>query len=557
MNFNQSFLADTFRNDPMLDLKSKKILLVEDYPVMRKAIRDMLYSLGVITLIEAENGLKAMTAMQAHKFDIVLCDYNLGPEKNGLQVLEEARFRKLLPSHTTFIMVTAEQVQSMVLSAMENKPDEYLTKPFTAQLLLNRLERASERKTFFKKIDAATDNENYPLAIKYCDQLLTEAPNKQRTLLLKKRAELAVHTQDYVTAKNIYHDILSQRELNWAMLGMAKIHYLQGQTEKAIQAFQGIISKYPMTMEAYDLLAQAYESTNHPMDAQEILNKAIELSPQTILRQRKLASIANKTGSLDIAENACKSAIKLGKYSVHKDSNDFSSLAKVLQKANKSEDARAILQTMCKEFPNDPNTELRAAINESEISLALGETEKATESFEKAKQTHKQHEQVINKETTLEMAKIYYLHQEEELADKLLDQLIKSHIDDDDFIDKINTMLDSINRQNHAESLIEKNRYELIRINNEGVKLYKQGKFDEAIYVFAQAFRSMPKNKTIVLNMTKIMLHNIKSSGGTKENMAEAKFYINKAKEIGVPQYKLISIQMEFSKLVHISQKTH
>jgi len=541
----------------MLDLKSKKILLVEDYPVMRKAIRDMLYSLGVITLIEAENGLKAMTAMQAHKFDIVLCDYNLGPEKNGLQVLEEARFRKLLPSHTTFIMVTAEQVQSMVLSAMENKPDEYLTKPFTAQLLLNRLERASERKTFFKKIDAATDNENYPLAIKYCDQLLTEAPNKQRTLLLKKRAELAVHTQDYVTAKNIYHDILSQRELNWAMLGMAKIYYLQGQTEKAIQAFQGIISKYPMTMEAYDLLAQAYESTNHPMDAQEILNKAIELSPQTILRQRKLASIANKTGSLDIAENACKSAIKLGKYSVHKDSNDFSSLAKVLQKANKSEDARAILQTMCKEFPNDPNTELRAAINESEISLALGETEKATESFEKAKQTHKQHEQVINKETTLEMAKIYYLHQEEELADKLLDQLIKSHIDDDDFIDKINTMLDSINRQNHAESLIEKNRYELIRINNEGVKLYKQGKFDEAIYVFAQAFRSMPKNKTIVLNMTKIMLHNIKSSGGTKENMAEAKFYINKAKEIGVPQYKLISIQMEFSKLVHISQKTH
>jgi CheY-like chemotaxis protein len=36
----------------MLDLKAKKILLIEDYPVMRKAIRDMLYSLGVITLIE-------------------------------------------------------------------------------------------------------------------------------------------------------------------------------------------------------------------------------------------------------------------------------------------------------------------------------------------------------------------------------------------------------------------------------------------------------------------------------------------------------------------------
>jgi len=557
MNCNRSFLADTFKNDPMLDLKSKKILLVEDYPVMRKAIRDMLYSLGVITLIEAKNGLKAITAMQAHKFDIILCDYNLGSGKNGLQVLEEARFRQLLPSYATFIMVTAELVQSMVLSAMENKPDEYLTKPFTAQLLLNRVERASERKAFFRKIDAATDSENYSLAIKYCDQLLAEAPTKQHTLLLKKRAELAILTQDYVTAKNIYHDILNQRELNWAMLGIAKIHYLQGKTEVAIQDFQEIISKYPMTMEAYDLLAQAYEATDHPMDAQEILNKAVELSPQTILRQRKLASIANKTGSLDIAENACKSVIKLGKYSVYKDSNDFSNLAKVLQKANKSDDALAILKTMCKEFPKDPNTELRAAINESEISLALDDAEKATESFEKAKQINQQHEQAINKDTTLEMVKIYYLHQEEELADKLLDQLIKSHIDDDDFIDKINTMLDSIGRQHHAESLIEKTRYELIRINNEGVKLYKQGKFDEAIYVFAQAFKNMPENKTIVLNMTKIMLHNIKSSGGTKENMAEAKFYIDKAKKLGVPLYKLNGIQMEFAKLVHTAQKTH
>jgi len=551
MNFNQSFLADTFKNDPMLDLKSKKILLVEDYPVMRKAMRDMLYSLGVITLIEAENGLKAMTAMQEHKFDIVLCDYNLGPKKNGLQVLEEARFRKLLPSYATFIMVTAEQVQSMVLGAMENKPDEYLTKPFSAQLLLNRLERTSERKIFFKKIDAATDSENYPLAIKYCDQLLAAPPTKQRTLLLKKRAELAIHIQDYVTAKNIYHDILSQRELNWAMLGLAKIYYLQGQTDEAIQVFQEIISKYPMTMEAYDLLAQSYEATDHPMEAQETLNKAIALSPQTILRQRKLASIANKTGSLNIAENACKSAIELGKYSVHKDSNDFSMLAKVLQKANKSEDALAILKTMRKEFPNDPNTELRATINESEISLALGDNEKAIDSFTEAKQINKQYEHAINKETKLEMTKIYYLHQEEEPANKLLDQLIKSHIDDDDFIDKINAMLDSIDRQNHAEELIEKTRHELIHINNEGVKLYKQGKFDEAIYVFAQAFKSMPENKTIILNMAKIMLHNIKSSGGTKESIAEAEFYINKAKKLGIPQYKLNSIQMEFAKLVH------
>jgi hypothetical protein len=43
---------------------------------------------------------------------------------------------------------------------------------------------------------------------------LEESPKKVRTVILKKRAELAVHTQDYVTAQDIYQNILEQRELN-------------------------------------------------------------------------------------------------------------------------------------------------------------------------------------------------------------------------------------------------------------------------------------------------------------------------------------------------------
>jgi len=535
----------------MLDLKSKKILLIEDYPVMRKAIRDMLYSLGVVTLIEAENGQKAITAMQSQKFDIVLCDYNLGEGKNGLHVLEEARFNKLLPSSSAFIMVTAEQVQSMVLSAMENKPDEYLTKPFTVHLLLTRLERTFERKLLFKRVDAAIDVENYPLAIKYCDQLLADSPQKTHTAVLKKRAELAVYTKDYATAKHIYQDILDQRELNWALLGVAQIHYLQGNMEEAIGIFQEIISKYPMTMEAYDLLAQSYEATKQHTEAQEALHKAVQLSPQTILRQRKLATIANKTGDLETAEIACKAAVVLGKYSVHKSSNDFSNLAQVFKKSDKNTEALGILQTMRKEFPNDPSAELRAAIAESEIYQSMGETEQAEAAFNEALSISKQCEQILDKEIKLEMSKACYQNNQEEMAGALIHQLVKSHIDDDDFINEVHAMHSAIGRDNHADKLINATRQELIHINNEGVKLYKQEKFIEAIAIFAKAFKSMPENKTIILNMTKIILHNIKVSGCTKENMAEAKFYINKAKKLGVTQYKLNSIQMEYAKLVH------
>jgi CheY-like chemotaxis protein/Tfp pilus assembly protein PilF len=532
----------------MLDLRSKNILLIEDYPAMRKAIRDMLYSLEVESLVEAENGQKAIVAMQNHKFDIVLCDYNLGTGKNGLQVLEEARFRKLLPSYAAFIMVTAEQVQSMVLSAMENKPDEYLTKPFTAQLLLTRLKRTFERKGFFKKVDAAIDSENYALAIKFCDQLLIESPKKLRTAALKKRAELAISTHDYPTAQHIYQDILEQRELNWAMLGLAQIQYLQGNSAEAISIFQEIINKYPMTMEAYDLLAQSYELTDQNAKAQETLNKAVALSPQTILRHRKLAAIANKTGNLEIAESACKSAVELGKYSVHKHSSDFSNLAQVFNKSEKPDDALAILQSMRAEFPDDPSTALRAAIHEAEIFKSTGDSEKAEEAFVEALELTEHHKQNLDKEILLDMTKACYLNEHEHIADAFLEQLVKNHVDDE-FINDINAMHSAVGRENHAEELINTTKKQLIHINNEGVKLYKQGKFAEAVALFATAFKSMPNNKTIILNMTKIMLHDIQASGCTKENMTEVKYYINKAKKLGVAPYKLNTIQMEYAKL--------
>nr|WP_305906617.1 response regulator [Methylomarinum sp. Ch1-1]MDP4519310.1 response regulator [Methylomarinum sp. Ch1-1] len=110
---------------------------------MRKAIKDMLGTLEIQNIAEADNGLNALKEIARGKFDVILCDYNLGNGKNGQQVLEEARLRKILPFTTVFIIISSEQAPGMVLGAMENKPDEYLTKPFNALQLLTRLQKIS------------------------------------------------------------------------------------------------------------------------------------------------------------------------------------------------------------------------------------------------------------------------------------------------------------------------------------------------------------------------------------------------------------------------------
>jgi len=97
-----------------INLASKKILVVEDQAIMRETIKHILGSFGARFIVEAENGINAITAMRIDRFDIVPCDYNLLSGKNGQQVLEEARHLKLLPVNAIFIMVTCEQSQDMV-----------------------------------------------------------------------------------------------------------------------------------------------------------------------------------------------------------------------------------------------------------------------------------------------------------------------------------------------------------------------------------------------------------------------------------------------------------
>ena len=537
-------------NTMKFTLKNKKILIIEDYSVMRRAIKEMLFSLDAQDIHETENGADAISAMEGRQFDMVLCDFNLGKGKNGLHVLEEARYRNLLPYYAVFVMITAEQTPGMVLCAMENKPDEYLTKPFTAQQLLTRLQRNSQKKTYLASVERERANGNLPQAIVNCDKLLESADKKMRSQLLKLRADLAINAGDYLHAKSIYDEVLQQRELNWARLGLGKTIFLLGDQQQAIEIFLKVIEENPMTMEAYDWLGKAYEAIEEHTDAVEIINAAVDLSPQAILRQKKLATIAEKTGKLEIAQDAYKAAIKLGKYSVYKSSSDFTGLAKVYNKSGSAEDALKTLDNLRQAFSNDPETELKASLLETEVYHNMDESKLAEMSFDRARKLTEQLGNQVSKDLRLDMVKACHINNETEEADKILEPLIKNNIDDEAFINEIKDMYESIGLENHAEQLIKQSRKELLDINNKGVSLFKQGKRDDAIKVLEEAIKKMPDNRTINLNMAKILLHDIKVSGYDKDKLKQAGICINRACELGVANDKIGNIKMEYNNLI-------
>lgn len=138
-------------------LKPYRILVVDDFSDMRLYIRGMLAAYGAVDIRLAKNGDEAVTALQAERHDLVLCDYNLGDGRDGQQVLEQARHRGLLPRCNLFVMVTAENTADMVMGSLECQPDGTLSKPVTRATLQVRLRKLLEKRKELLDIYEAAD----------------------------------------------------------------------------------------------------------------------------------------------------------------------------------------------------------------------------------------------------------------------------------------------------------------------------------------------------------------------------------------------------------------
>lgn len=528
-------------------LTNKTILIIEDYPIMRKSIKDMLYVLGAQYIFEAENGTAAISAMNKQKFDIVLCDFNLGEGKNGQQILEEAKYNKLISYNALFIIVSAHQSATDVLSTLENKPDEYLAKPFNAQQLFRRIEQSHQRKQWLSGIEKEINKGNLSRAIAKCDDLLKNNTVK-RCQLLRIRADLAIRVGDFETATTIYVQILEQRELAWARLGTGIIAFFQNKYDQAIQIFRDIIIQNPMLMDCYDWLAKSYEAIERIDDAEATLLEATEISPHSFFRQKKLALLADKTGNIEIAEKAYKAVTDLAQYSIHKSPHDFSGLAKIYSRQHKEKEALQTLDDMHHHFTNNPEADLRIAALETEIYLIIGENQLSEQAFQKVQLLNSQLKDRIPPDLLVDLAKAYYINKEDKHAEEIISSLIYNYIDDNGFIDEIRHMQHDVGKDDFSENLIQQTKQELIDINNQGVELFKQGNLKEAFAIFEKAVEKMPNNKSIIFNMAKITLHDLKVSGITEANLLRAHRYIQKAKQVGVANDKLGSLQIEFER---------
>ncbi len=115
-----------------------KILLVDDFPTMRRILRSLLKEAGFTDVEEAENGVMALEKMKTTRFDLVITDWNM-PEMTGIELLKKMREDDTLKD-IPVLMVTAEATKECVIEAVEAGVSNYIVKPFTASALKEKIE---------------------------------------------------------------------------------------------------------------------------------------------------------------------------------------------------------------------------------------------------------------------------------------------------------------------------------------------------------------------------------------------------------------------------------
>ncbi|WP_456450424.1 chemotaxis response regulator CheY [Hydrogenimonas sp.] len=117
-----------------------KIMVVDDSSTMRRIIKNTLNRLGYKDLLEAADGAEAWEIMQANKDDIgvLITDWNM-PNMNGLELVKKVRGQAEFED-IPIIMVTTEGGKAEVITALKAGVNNYIVKPFTPQVLKEKLE---------------------------------------------------------------------------------------------------------------------------------------------------------------------------------------------------------------------------------------------------------------------------------------------------------------------------------------------------------------------------------------------------------------------------------
>lgn len=497
----------------MADLGYYKMhaLIVDDFENFRGTLYKMLMDLGIGNVDSVATGEEALRFCKARNYDLILCDNNLGKGKSGQQVLEELRSTQNPCSDSLFILVSAENSKNMIMAAYDYEPDAYLAKPITPKALDQRLSRMLEQRLELKAVIAAQKGGDRTGAIDACRELIAKG-SRYTNSCQKILAQLYLDNNEIAAAEAIYRSVLDVRELEWAQIGMVKTKLAQNDLLGAQQWVENILQSNPMCMKAYDLQAEVFKLQNNAENLQNILQKATDISPLSILRQQSLGEVAQQNNDLVTATNALKRAVKLGEHSCFDKESihaqfaqatiDLFSIDKELAKPL-VRDAIACVNNLEENFGKSNFRKVESLLLESQLQVCSGDQRRAQEALAAAQSALGNTKEEAALDVQIEMVRALRMLGKTNEAQEHLNELLQRYAGSEDKLQKLDVLLD--------EPRSEKNKLMVAEINKKGISLYNAKDFSAAADAFKTALQKLPNHIGLRLNYVQAMIDKLKT----------------------------------------------
>jgi CheY-like chemotaxis protein len=508
----------------VIDLSNLSGLLIDDIAEMRSAVRIQLADCGLERCEAARNIKEAIEKISANRYDLIVCDYNLGQGADGQQLLELLRRRKLLPPTTVFLMITGETGYEQVSTAAEYAPDDYLIKPFTSQTLQTRLERIIEKKRALRPVYIHLGERGDKLeALAACDALLAQQ-SRYALDLLRIKGEVLLEMGRNDDALVLYKGVLDQRSSPWASVGQARALAARGDEAGAREQLGKALEAYPNYLAAYDSLARLLQKED-PVAAQQVVEQALKVAPST-QRQRQLGALALDNKDFTRAEEAFRRAVDRDRTGFFKSHDDYAGLAKSRVEQGKVVEALSAVKEMGQHFGRSVELSVRQAAVESIVHTKAGNPAAAKAALDRALAAKAGEMDVA---ASLELANACFAAGDQAQAKQILQNLAEDHQENEEVLGRAQAVFHAAGLGGEGEIFLEATRKGMIKLNNEAVSLAKAGELEKASAMLDEAADRLRNNAQVAINAAIAALMRIQRQGFTIELINKAHKYITQA----------------------------
>jgi predicted Zn-dependent protease len=518
-------------------LKGKKALIVDDIAGMRSSMRTTLANLGIEDCDLASTAREAVDKMKGKFYDLVICDYYLGDATDGQQLLELVRRTKVISRKTLFIIVTAERTQDRVVAAADFMPDDYLVKPFTADVLGKRVMSLTEKKDYFHDTYTALDHDNLEEALERLEPLL-QSKNKYWVDAMRLQGETLIRLGRYPEAEKVFDGIVALKPIPWAVMGKVKALKGQDKGEEAQYLLAELLKEHSEYLAGYDMLATLFSERGDSSVAQKLVEKALELAPVTH-RQKRVGQLAFQNGDLDKAQQFLSEVVEKGKYSYFKEPEDYTLLSQVHIEKGDTEQARTVLDMVNQRFRESPEIQAQVQVYKAISWQKEGKPEQAKALLEPLLADPAN----VPDGVKLDLAKACFQLDDKEAGAKFARDVIQSNHDNPALKEQTVKMLESVGLGEQAREFVTKAVDEVTNLNNRGVALAREGKLEEASQLLLDAAVQLPHNVTILLNTAYVLMMFMEKSGVTAENLALVDDYVARAESLSPRHQGLLKVR--------------